>query len=93
LAGPCIVVHFSSGKIPLWKESHNDGPTDSPQGIVCEIKYKLTHIAARVKGTVPRSFLIFLGKMIVNGQHSDIWKFGKGALSELRFCGVAAIQE
>jgi len=27
------------------------------------------------------SFLSFLGKAVVNGQNSDIWEFGKGALS------------
>jgi hypothetical protein len=35
------------------------------------------------------SFRTFLGKAVLNGQNSDIWEFGKGALSELRFCGVA----
>jgi len=34
-------------------------------------------------------FLTFLGKAVVNGQDSDIWEFGKGALSTFRFCGVA----
>jgi len=36
-----------------------------------------------------RSFLTFLGKAVVHGQNSDIWEFGKGALSELRCCSAA----
>jgi len=31
----------------------------------------------------------FLGKAVVHGQNLDISEFGKGALSELRLCGVA----
>jgi len=28
-------------------------------------------------------------KAVVHGQNSDTWEFGKGALSKVRFCGVA----
>jgi len=37
--------------------------------------------AEEVKTTWTRGFLIFLGKAVVSGQHSDIREFGKGALS------------
>jgi hypothetical protein len=33
-----------------------------------------------------------LGKAGVNGQNSDLWGFGKGALNELPFYGVAVLQ-
>jgi len=33
------------------------------------------------QGEIPRSFWTFLGKAVVNEQHSDIREFGKGALS------------
>jgi len=36
-----------------------------------------------------RSFRTFLGKAVVHEQNADTWECGKGALSELRFCGVA----
>jgi len=32
------------------------------------------------------------GKTLVHEQNADTWEFGKGALSELRFCGVAVLQ-
>jgi len=38
------------------------------------------------------SFLTFLGKAVVHERNSDAWEFGKGASSELRFCGVAVLQ-
>ncbi len=34
----------------------------------------------------------FLVKVLVHGQNLDICEFGKGALSELRFCGVAVLR-
>ena len=34
----------------------------------------------------------FWGNTVVHERNSDPWEFGKGALSELRFCGVAVLQ-
>jgi hypothetical protein len=35
-----------------------------------------------------RSFLNFLENSVVHEGNVDTWEFGRGALSELRFCGV-----
>jgi len=50
----------------------------------------ITHLILKIK-LIPWSFLAFLGKAVVHEQNSDTWEFGKGALSELRFCGVAVL--
>jgi len=34
-------------------------------------------------------FRDFLRNTVVHERNSDTWEFGKGALSELRLCGVA----
>jgi hypothetical protein len=44
------------------------------------------------QGNEHRSFLNFLENSVVHEQNLDTWEFGKGALSELRFCGVAVLQ-
>jgi len=36
--------------------------------------------------------LNFVEKAVVHERNADAWEFGKGALSELRFCGVAVLQ-
>jgi len=46
---------------------------------------------SKINPNYVRSFLTFLGKAVVHEQNSDTWEFGKGALSELRFCGVAVL--
>jgi hypothetical protein len=44
------------------------------------------------QGNLRVEFPEFLDMPVVNGQNYDIWEFGKGALSELGFCGVAVLQ-
>jgi hypothetical protein len=39
-----------------------------------------------------RRFLNFPEKGVVHEQNLDTWEFGKGALSEFRFCGVTVLQ-
>jgi len=46
----------------------------------------------KVKETWYRSFLNFVENSVVHEQNLDTWEFGKGALSELQFRGVAVQQ-
>jgi hypothetical protein len=39
-----------------------------------------------------RNFLTFLGTAVVNGQHSDIWEFGKGALTSEKLPNVCQLR-
>jgi hypothetical protein len=38
------------------------------------------------------SFLNVVENTVVHEQNLDTWEFGKEALSELRFCGLAVLQ-
>jgi hypothetical protein len=39
-----------------------------------------------------RKFPELVENSVVHERNSDSWEFGKGALSKLRFCGVAVLQ-
>jgi len=43
------------------------------------------------QGKISWSFLTFLEKAVVHDKNPGTYKFGKRALTELRFCGVAVL--
>ena len=52
------------------------------------ISFFLSPVKKRRDPEFPR----FLGNIVVHERNLDTWEFEKGALSELRFCGVAVLQ-